>query len=297
MPAVLILNPRAGGASIELARRRREQAVARLEPVGGQVFVTERRGHAFDLASHAVRDGRYPVIAWGGDGTVNEVARALAFTRTPLGIVPSGSGNGLARTLGISSDPQRAIDDALRASPWAIDAGEMGGYLFVSVAGVGFDARVAALFDANPSGRRGVASYAWIAAREFIGYESGTYRVTVPPAAPQLHSAFVMTFANASQWGNGARIAPSARVDDGWLDFVMFEERSRLATCLAVPRLFSGGIERVAGVSVRKVKEAIVDAGGEIVFHVDGEPARASGPLAVRVRPGALLVAASRRGE
>src|SRR5471032_153603 len=152
MSIAIIINPISGGASPEAARRRAERASAVLTSSGaggedGEIFVTERKGHARDLAAGAVARGARLVVAWGGDGTVNEVASALAFTRATLAIVPSGSGNGLARELGIDRRPERAILQALGAKPKPIDVGELGGRMFFSVAGVGFDAHVAACFD------------------------------------------------------------------------------------------------------------------------------------------------------
>ena len=137
MSIAIIINPISGGASPEAARRRAERASAVLTSSGedGEIFVTERKGHARELAAGAVARGARLVVAWGGDGTVNEVASALAFTRTALAIVPSGSGNGLARELGIARRPERAILQALAATPKAIDAGELGGRMFFSVAG------------------------------------------------------------------------------------------------------------------------------------------------------------------
>ena len=124
----IIINPVSGGARPEDARRRAEHASAVLTAAGvaGDIFVTERRGHARDLAAAAVARGVGLVVAWGGDGAVNEVASALAFTPTPLAIVPSGSGNGLARELGVDRHPARSITQALDAAPRRIDAGEFG---------------------------------------------------------------------------------------------------------------------------------------------------------------------------
>ena len=156
----VIINPIAGGALRSVAAARAEIAGAWLSAHGlaGQVFVTERRGHARELAAAARARGDDPVIAWGGDGTVNEVASALAFGPTALGIVPAGSGNGLARELGIDPRPDRALATAAAAARnggRVIDAGELGGRLFFNVAGVGFDAHVAGCFDRELSGRRG----------------------------------------------------------------------------------------------------------------------------------------------
>src|SRR5262245_44829740 len=126
MSVAIIINPLSGGATAAEGRRRAELATSVLANHGerGDVFLTDRRGHARDLATAAVRRGTRLVIAWGGDGTVNEVGSALVGGDTPLGIVAAGSGNGLARELGIARRPARAIADALSGIPRSIDAGE-----------------------------------------------------------------------------------------------------------------------------------------------------------------------------
>lgn len=270
-------------------RRRAERASEILAASGerGDVFVTTRRGHGRELAAAAARGGVRLVIAWGGDGTINEVGSALAFGSVSLGIVPSGSGNGLARELGVARRPERAIREALGAVPRAIDVGEIGGRLFFSIAGIGFDAHVAACFDRESSGRRGFSTYARVAARELWRYRCGTYRV----ADLERRHVLLIAIANSAQFGNGARIAPAARVDDGWLDLVIFEERSRLATILALPRLFVGGLDRTAGVSMQRIARTSIESDRAIRFHVDGEPVEGPVRLEVRVLPSALRVA------
>jgi YegS/Rv2252/BmrU family lipid kinase len=253
----------------------------------GDVSVSERRGHARELASAAAAAGARLVIAWGGDGTINEVASAVVSSEAALGIVPSGSGNGLARQLGVRRRPDHAIVDALRAEPRTVDAGEIGGRLFVSIAGVGFDAHVAACFDRDVARRRGLSTYVRITARELWGYEPGTYRIDDAPGGRR---ALLIAFANSAQFGNGARIAPAARLDDGLLDLVVFEEVSRFATLCGLPRLFNGTVGRVRGVSTRQIECATVEAERPILFHVDGEPVQGGTRLHARVRPGALRI-------
>src|SRR5262249_34444566 len=145
----IIINPIAGGARPEVARMRAELAVAVIEQHGetADVVVTERAGHARWLAKAAVNRGARLVIAWGGDGTINEVASALAFGEIPIGIIAAGSGNGLATDLGIDRHAERAITDAMHATPRPIDLGELDGRLFANVAGVGLDAHVASRFN------------------------------------------------------------------------------------------------------------------------------------------------------
>ncbi len=285
----IIINPVSGGAAPSAGPKRAAMAAAMLTARGiiGDVVLTERHGHARELAEAAVRRGVERVLAWGGDGTMNEVASALVHTGVVLGVVPSGSGNGLARELRVPRRPEAAMVRALTAPPRRIDAGELGGRLFVSVAGIGFDAHVAAQFDRAGTGRRGFSTYVRITARELWRYRCGDYRVDGVSAT----GALLVTFANSAQFGNGARIAPGALLDDGLLDMVVFEERSRVATLGALPRLFTGGASQVRGVSVRPVTQATVESDVPMVFHVDGEPVQGGTRLDARVLPGALFVA------
>jgi YegS/Rv2252/BmrU family lipid kinase len=290
MSVAVIINPKSAGISAAIGRRRAEQAADWLaaldEPT--DIFVTTHRGHGHELAAAQAARGARLVVAWGGDGTINEVASALAHTNTALGIIPSGSGNGLARELKIDRRPERALRDALGATPRPVDAGELGGRFFVNLAGVGFDAHVAHCFDRDTTGRRGFATYIRITVRELFGYRCGDYRVN-----ERWHrGAMLITLANAAQFGNGARIAPAARIDDGLLDLVVVEEQSRLATVRSLPTLFAGGIGRVKGVTTQKVKEVVIESDRPIAFHVDGEPVMDERTRLVgRVLPSALRVA------
>jgi YegS/Rv2252/BmrU family lipid kinase len=284
----IIVNPISGGRRGGDARSRVTRASAALTAAGepGEVLLTEGRGHARALAANAIRQGARLVIAWGGDGTINEVGSVLAGQTIPIGIVPAGSGNGLASELGIARQPERALAEAFRAAPRPIDAGEINGRRFFTAAGVGFDAHIAACFDRS-GGRRGFASYLRISARELLTYRSATYRIDDAESARR---ALIIVFANAGQYGNGARIAPAARLDDGRLDMVVFEERSRLATCWAIPRLFAGAVSSVRGFSSTAIERAVVTADAPMTFHADGEPVDGGTRLEVRVLPGALRV-------
>ena len=285
----LIINPVSGGIAPAVAAARAQQAASVLASRGeaGEVTVSQRRGHAHDLAAAAVRRGDRLVLALGGDGTVNEVASALVGSSTSLGIVPGGSGNGLARELGLPLTAEAALQAALTATPRAIDAGQLDGRWFFSLAGIGFDAHVAAAFDRH-DGSRGFANYVRITVRELRRYTCATYRVNGRAGV----RALLVTFANSGQFGNGARIAPDARVDDGQLDMVVFEERSRLSTVLALPKLFTGGAASVRGVTVEQVETAVVESDAPMAYHVDGEPFAGGTRLEARIHPGVLRVAA-----
>jgi diacylglycerol kinase (ATP) len=286
----IIINPISGGASPAVARARAQLALAIVDAHGdpAQVFVTEGVGHARDLAKDAVKRGARLVMAWGGDGTINEVASALMFEDVPLGIIPAGSGNGLARELKVHPRPERAIADALAAEPRRMDAGEIDGRHFVNLAGIGVDAYVASKF--SVARRRGFLGYVGITARALASYVPTHYRITSGGTQRDVR-AILVTIANSAQFGNGARIAPGARVDDGLLDLVVIEEQSRLATIRQLPRLFNGSVAQVRGCTMQQIREVTIEADRPMTYHVDGEPAVGGTRLSVRVHPGALRVA------
>ena len=286
----VIINPISGArGGSRAARLRARLALDVIAARGGtpEVFVTERPGHARALAESAVHRGVDLVVAWGGDGTVNEVGAALAFTETPLAIVPSGSGNGLARDLGISRRPERALEVALAGDTRRIDVGEVAGRLFVNLAGVGFDALVASEFAARR--RRGWVGYAWLTLAHLTRYRPRVYTIDTTDGPRTIEALFVC-FANSRQFGNGAIIAADARVDDGVLNLVAVGSRPAWRALCAVPALFSGQVARVRDVWSVPFAEIRVSAGGDMLFHVDGEPAMGGPTLTVRVHAGALNV-------
>jgi YegS/Rv2252/BmrU family lipid kinase len=292
----VVINPVAGvGATLERARRRGELAMDTLagEQVEPDILITAHRGHARELASGAVARGARIVVAWGGDGTVNEVASALIGTAASLGVVPAGSGNGLARMLAMPSDGARALTRIVQGTDRRIDVGQIEDALFVNVAGVGFDAAIAAAFAEMGRARRGFLKYAAIVTRQLRRYESGTYDVALDSSGPPTrHRAFLLSFANGRQWGNGAVIAPDADLGDGALEAVIVEDRGRAAVLAAIPRLFTGGIAGVPGVTIRRVRSAAVTGMGPLVYHADGEPHVADSTVRVHILPGVLRLRA-----
>ena len=292
----VIINPIAGtGGRTDVARERAEQAVCLvagrgLDAQAVQVLVTERSGHARELTHALLAQGVTTVVAWGGDGTVNEVAAALAFRDATLVVVPSGSGNGLARELRIPLDPGRAFAAAFEGRACRIDAGELDGRLFFNVAGIGLDARVAHRFAAGGLARRGFSRYVTVTAQELFTYKADYH--TVVTDGTSLHvRAMLIAIANARQYGNGAVIAPAARVDDGRLDVVIVAARSPLAALAQVPRLFMGQIARVRGVTSVPAVDIQVTSEHAVLYHVDGEPYVGGASIAARPRARALRVA------
>lgn len=296
----IVINPVAGvRGTLDRARRRAEWATGLLRSSGADpdVFISERHGHARELAAAAVAGGAEVVAAWGGDGTVNEVASALAGSDVALAVIPAGSGNGLARMLGVPADPRRAIQRFLQAPERRIDVGEIDGRPFVNIAGVGFDAHVAAAFASLGRARRGLVRYGAIVARELWRYDSRHYTLALTlgegaPCAPEGCTAFLLSFANGSQWGNGALIAPAASLDDGLLDAVRVEVGGPLTVARAIPHLFRGTIAAVRGVTILKVRSATVRGDGPLVYHADGESFAGGATIEVAVRDRALRLRA-----
>jgi diacylglycerol kinase (ATP) len=288
----VIINPISGtGGRPDAARQRAEQAAALLlaRGVDAEIFVTERGGHARELATAAVDRGASLVVAWGGDGTVNEVASALAFSAATMAVIPSGSGNGLARELGVPLEPAGAFATVVDGQPRVIDCGELDGRLFFNVAGLGLDARVAHQFAAHGLVRRGFRRYLEVAARELFTYMPDDHTIVADHQVIRSR-AMIVALANARQYGNGALIAPRARIDDGKLDVVVIDHRPVWQTLVQVPKLFNGRINTIAGVSTATAAVVEVTSMRQAIYHVDGEPFVGGVVLKARAHAGALRV-------
>ena len=260
----------------------------------GQVRLTAGPGHARVLAREALTDGADIVVAWGGDGTINEVASALTHSRAALGIVPMGSGNGLAREVGVPREYEAALETALSGVERTIDAGELNGRVFFNAAGVGFDAHVAAAFASSAGHARGFASYASVTVRELFRYEPATYVIS-PDGGPAISCrALLVSIANTRQWGSGARIAPAALMDDERLDLVIVPALPPAAVLANAWRLFAGSIAGWSAVETRQVQAASIRCTPPAPAHVDGEPAGHLEAIDLRVIPAALKVRAPR---
>jgi diacylglycerol kinase (ATP) len=292
----VIINPISGtGGRIDVARARAAHAAALLASHGSDpsnVFITERGGHAREIALNAVHRGISTIVAWGGDGTMNEVGTALAFTGVALALVPSGSGNGLSRELGIPFEPSAALDVACTGVERTIDAGEIGERLFFNVAGVGLDARVAHRFAVDGLEKRGFARYVGLTMRELAAYEPDFLTVTTSGASISKPSLLV-AIANGRQYGNGTVIAPRARLDDGRLDVIIIDARSLVRASLELPFVFMGMVDRVGGVSMETVESVEITSPHPIVYHLDCEPNAGTLGISARVRPRALKVKVS----
>jgi diacylglycerol kinase (ATP) len=227
------------------------------------------------------------VVAWGGDGTVNEVAGPLIGTGVALGIVPGGSGDGTAASLGLSRPVSVALEQALTAEPARVDVGWLGSRHFLNVAGIGFDAEVASAF--NRQRRRGLPGYLRVGLPLFWTYAPGLYRLNL--ANETLDGRMMLiAFANGPQYGNGLVLAPDAKPGDGLLNIVAVRATSRVRFLWQSRLLLFPTDRSTPGVDRRKADTCTV-SGAALVCHVDGESFEAPGPLTVRIQPAALWVA------
>jgi YegS/Rv2252/BmrU family lipid kinase len=283
-----ILNPRAG-----VAAQRAREAVEQGRPSWRDyaVYLTREPGHATELAREAVAAGADVVLAVGGDGTVNEVTRGLIGSTAALGIVPVGSGNGLARALRIPLHPGAALCSLEAGVRRRMDVGFLNDRPFLNLSGIGFDAVVSQAFHerGRNGGRRGILGYVLLSLRELRAYRAP--RLVVEAGSERLDlTAFVVAFANGPQYGSGAVINPGGKLDDGKLEVVVFESGPLWRTMVAAPRLFFGGLERTPGYRRLVGPVATVTATAPAAVHCDGDPVGAACRLEVRLRPRALEI-------
>ena len=253
------------------------------------IVKTEYAGHASQLAAAAVHDGVDVVVAIGGDGTINEIARSLVHTDTALGIIPCGSGNGLARHLRIPMEPKAAIDIINRGEQLCIDYGKINNIPFFCTCGVGFDAFVSLKF--ADSGKRGLLTYLENTLHESLTYQPEAYEIENEEGTV-VHQAFLIACGNASQYGNNAYITPQASLMDGLMDITIIEP----FTVLDVPslsfQLFNKTIDQNSRVKTMRAKKIKIHRAQEGVLHFDGDPLMAGKELEVEIIPKGLRVVA-----
>ena len=256
-----------------------------------QVVVTEYSGHAEMLARQAAEGGTGTVVAVGGDGTLNEVARGVLGSESALGLLPCGSGNAFARYAGIPLVLSEACRSLLTAEFQRLDVGKLGEDIFLSSAGFGMDAEVCRRFNSREGGRRGMLPYVLLTVDTFRGYRPGCVRVEMSEGQVYEGVPHIVTVANTSEYGNGATIAPGARADDGILDVCVIEDVTLLRGIWHSRRLFNGTIERMPGVKMYRSQQVKICSERPGWFQVDGD-AREGGELAeVTVIPGGISVA------
>ena len=259
------------------------------------IITTDHKGHATELAREYAAKKYDAVIAVGGDGTVNEVGCGLIGTGTALGIIPCGSGNGLARHLGIPIDPYKAVKWLNKSVFTDIDYGTINGQPFFCTCGVGFDAAVSDSF--SKAGTRGVLTYLESVFLKIATYKDKLYKLSFDNSS-ETFECFIVTCANADQWGNNAFIAPTASLQDGLMDVVVIRPFTALDAPILAFQLFNRQLDRNDKVTIRKCNRLTITRQEEGPAHFDGDPIHLGKEIKVELIPQGLkvLIPDKRRG-
>lgn len=268
---IFIINPISGTGKKEVV----EAAIREYldsERFDCQIRYTEYAGHAEIIAREEAVAGTDIVVAVGGDGTVNEVARALVHTKTALGIVPCGSGNGFARHLRIPMDPVEAVKLLNENEVNTLDYGTINGHVFVCTCGVGFDAFISMKF--AEAGKRGFATYIEKTLQDGLKYKPEVYHLEIEGETGESieQEAFLIACANASQYGNNAYIAPEASTRDGLLDVTILTPFSPIEAPQIVVQMFNRQLTKNSHVLMYRTKHVRIRRSSEGPAHVDGDP-------------------------
>ncbi|MBT6746610.1 MAG: YegS/Rv2252/BmrU family lipid kinase [Flavobacteriales bacterium] len=283
MKVIFILNPISGTgrqSSIKFLLKTKIN-----KSIDYQIIETEYAGHGAKIASEN-RDITDVIIAIGGDGTVLEVGSALIGSDTRLGIIPAGSGNGLARHLNIPTSLGKAIKVINNPKIKTIDTVTVNGTPFLSTMGIGFDAHIAKCF--AEYGTRGFWSYIKLIFREYFKYIPKTFNIEIDGASFQ-KKAWIVCIANSSQYGNGAIISPESSIDDGILDFCTIQRPNLLQAPFFIARFFTGSLHKSSLIDSELGKSFLIKNNFEL-FHKDGEPIISNKELNIQINPLSLKV-------
>lgn len=251
---------------------------------------TASRGHATELAKEGVAKKFDRIIAVGGDGTVNEVARGVLNTSMPMGIIPKGSGNGLARHLGIDMKIIPALDQILGGKVIAMDTFRMNDRLSLNVSGIGFDGHVANLFSAGQ--RRGFWGYTKVAVKEYLSYKefeaNGELISENGKTNALTKKSFMIAIANSSQYGNNAKVAPIASVTDQALQLAVIKKVPTQRGFHFGYQMFTGKLETGKDYECLSFQQGIIEVPFPVAYHIDGEPCGHASSFKIEILPQSL---------
>lgn len=274
-----IVNPISGTHSKdEIPALIKEQMDAALFDI--EVRTTEYAGHAAEIARLCATNGTDIVVAVGGDGTVNEVARSLVHTKTALGIVPCGSGNGLARHLCIPLDARKALSIVNQAVIDSFDYGVINDLPFFCTCGMGFDAFISLKF--AEAGKRGPITYVENVLREGLKYRPETYEI-IDDSGSMHHKAFLIACANASQYGNNAYIAPGATMKDGLMDVIIMEPFDAIEAPQIAADLFMKTLGNNSKIKTFRTRSIHIRRSEPGAIHYDGDPIMTGTDISVSI--------------
>ncbi len=283
---VFIINPRSGTDRVKAIQSAIDAGIDE-KRYTHETQYTQRPQHGTELAQLAAARGTHAVIAVGGDGSVADVAIGLSGTQTALGIIPKGSGNGLARSLGLPLNVEKAIGIINAGKERRIDVGYVNDKLFLSNAGVGFDALISNKF--SQSRHRGLAAYSWLVTKHLWLYKEWDWRITID-GEPLQERAFLVNVANGQQLGYNFKIAPFASLTDGLLDVTIIRKFPKMLGGMLALRAMSGAINSSPYVAHYRAREVIITHPDLRLMQTDGDAHPCGNRLVFRIEPAALSV-------
>lgn len=283
---LFIINPISGGKK-KTAFNKQVLEVLDLDAFNPTFQRTAHKNHAYHLAKNAVKEGYDAVVAVGGDGTINEIGSALVGTDMPLGIIPEGSGNGLALCLGIPLNESAAIRRINRFEVMEIDTGTINEYKFFNVSGMGFDANVS--FNFAEENMRGPIGYMRAIVNALSKYKPADYKITIDGETYQ-REAFMVSIANSPQFGNNAYVAPNASITDGQLDVCIVHKFPFYILPRLIFHMFNRSADQSEYVEIIPGKEITIERKEKGLVHIDGEPIELNRRVQVNVVPQSLKI-------
>lgn len=259
-----------------------------------ELRLTEHAGHASEIANESKEQGVDIVVAIGGDGTVNEVARAIVHSNTALGIMPCGSGNGLARHLLLPMNLKKSIEILNRCEIHELDYGIINGHAFFCTCGMGFDAFVSQKF--AEAGKRGPITYVENVLREGLKYKPETYEIQDEQGTTRA-KAFLISCANASQYGNNAYIAPQASMSDGLLDVIIMEPFDVLEAPQISIEMFNKTLDKNSKIKTFKCQRLHIHRKQPGFIHFDGDPVMTDADVDIELKPKGIRVVVNPDGD
>lgn len=252
-----------------------------------EIHFTTAAGDAIRLAEEGIKSDKEIIVAVGGDGTVNEISGSLFQSNKTLGIIPIGSGNGLARELNIPLVIKAALSNLLNAPIYKMDIGFADNKVFNCTSGIGFDAHMGNIFKTSQT--RGIVGYIQLFFKEFFNYHPSEYKVTIDGITKN-HNAFFITIGNCRQWGNSFYISPKSKNDDGKLEVCIIKDFPKLIFPVLAYRLLNFNIDKSRYYEYLQGESIKIESEKPITFHTDGEPYETSNQVEFSVKKGALCI-------
>lgn len=285
---LIIINPVSGTGKQKSALKAIERDIDRIN-FDYEIAETQYAQHATEIARQAASNGYDIVVAVGGDGTINEVATGLVDTNTKMGIIPCGSGNGLARCLKIPISPSKAVEILNGNKMKRIDTMLVNGNFCASIAGIGFDALIAKEFQEKPKNTRGFHTYLQLVASEYPKYKANEYKIEIDGKS-SVHKAMFICLANANQFGYNAIVSPKSRIDDGLIDVCIVKNIPLITAPHTAMLLMTNNLNHSHRVKILQGKSVKICNNTNEYANIDGEAKQVGKTVDISIKHKSLMV-------